>query len=378
MSKRVGVLTSVHPAFDARIFHKECTSLARAGYDVTLIVPHDHDEVVHGVQVKAVRRSTGRIGRMSRTAWRVYREAARLDADVYHIHDPELVPLGLFLRLTGKKVIYDIHEYNADSVLTKHWISTPLRRAVSKGVLFLDRFAVSKMSGTVVVNEDMVELFRSRVRSPRPLVAIHNYPLLPHAVWKGEQANREPVAIYVGSLSKERGLEVMLEAGKRLKRGCPDARLQLLGRLDLAGVRQDYTSVDRWHSFGVEYLGLVDHREVSKWLRRARVGLVPLLPTPNYIKAEPVKLFEYMLAELPVIASDFGVMGRIVRETGCGLVVAPGDPDALSGAVEAVLKNPGWAADMGEMGRRAILQKYNWESEEKKLLALYANIVGHA
>jgi len=378
MSKRVGVLTSVHPAFDVRIFHKECTSLARAGYEVTLIAPHDHDEVVDGIRVKAVPRSTGRIVRMSRTVWRVYRKAARLNADVYHIHDPELVPVGLLLRLTGKKVIYDIHEYNADSVLTKHWIPTPLRRAVSRGVLFLDRFAVSKMSGTIVVNEDMVELFRSRLRSPRSVVAVHNYPELPQITQTDGHVDREPVAIYVGSLSKGRGLEVLLQAGELLKRAYPEARLQVFGLLEFAGVRQDYASVDRWQTYGVEYRGVVDHREVSRWLRRASVGLIPWLATPNNVKGTPVKLFEYMLAGLPVVVSDFGVMGRIVRETGCGLLVAPGDPDALSNAIEALLKDPVKAARMGEMGRRAILQKYNWASEEKKLLALYEELVGHA
>jgi glycosyltransferase involved in cell wall biosynthesis len=234
------------------------------------------------------------------------------------------------------------------------------------------------MSGTVVVNEDMVELFRSRLRSPRSVVAVHNYPELRQITQTDGYVDREPVAIYVGSLSKGRGLEVLLQAGELLKRAYPEARLQVFGPLEFAGVREDYTSVDRWQTYGVEYRGVVDHREVSRWLRRASVGLIPWLSTPNHVKGTPVKLFEYMLAGLPVVVSDFGVMGRIVRETGCGLLVAPGDPDALSGAVEALLKDPVKAARMGEMGRRAVLEKYNWASEEKKLLALYEELVGHA
>jgi len=371
---KVCMLTSVHRAFDDRIFHKEARSLVRAGYEVFLVAPHERDEEVEGVHVLSVPRSRTRLRRMLLTPIRVLLRGLKVRATIYHFHDPELIPMGVFLRAHGRKVIYDIHEYNADTMLEKDWLPIGARRTVSRAVMWLDRYAVKKMSGVVVVNEHMAKLFRTGLSSPRPVVTVHNYPELPEVAGDDGHSGDEPVAIYVGGLSKDRGLEILLETGERLKRAHPDARLQVLGPLELGGIRPEYALVDRWGAYGVEYLGRVPHREVPKWLRRARVGLIPLFPTPNYTRATPVKLFEYMLAGLPVVASDFGIIRSIVRETGCGLLVPPGDPDALSTAVEILLRDPAKAVEMGQKGRRAVLDRYNWGSEEKKLLALYESL----
>lgn len=371
------MLTSVHRAFDDRIFHKEARTLVRAGYEVFLLVPHERDEEVEGVHLLGVPRSRTRLRRMLLTPIRILQRGLKVSAALYHFHDPELIPVGLFLRALGRKVIYDIHEYNGDSVLTKHWLPTGARRAVSRAIAWLDRYAVRKMSGVVVVNEDMADLFRSDLSSPHSVVTVHNYPELRDVAGNDRHRGDEPVAIYVGGLSKDRGLEVLLQAGERLKRAFPQARLQVLGLLDLAGVRREYACVNRWNEFGVEYLGTTSHKEVPHWLQCARVGLIPWLSTPNNLKGTPAKLFEYMLAGLPVVASDFGFIGQIVRETGCGLLVPPGEPDALSEAVESLLANPAKAAEMGRRGRTAVLERYNWGSEEKKLLALYAELLGH-
>lgn len=375
---RVCILTSVHGPFDDRIFHKEAMSLVRAGYEVILIAPHKYDEKSAGIQVIAVSKNRTRLGRMLLTPIKIFLSGLHTEAAVYHFHDPELIPVGLLLRMLGKKVMYDIHEYNADVVLTKQWLPSAVRPTVSRAVMWLDRYAVKKMSGVVVVNEDMARLFRIGLPSLHPIVAVHNYPEVADTEYAYDGTASEPVGIYVGWLSKDRGLEILLQAGERLKRAYPGAKLQLLGPLDLAGVRSEYARIDQWGSVGVEYLGVVAHHEVPGRLRRARVGLVPLLPTLNHGKSMPVKLFEYMLAGLPVVASDFGVIRQIVQETQCGLLVPPGDSDALSEAVESLLAEPDKAADMGRKGRRAVIERYNWGPEEKKLLTLYGDILGHA
>src|SRR6476469_5707469 len=131
--KRVHVvqLTSVHFADDLRII-KECRSLAGAGYQVTLIAPHPSDEITGGVQIRGVPVVEGRLRRMTLTVWRTYREAVRQRADIYHFHDPELIPVGLLLKARGKKVVYDAHEAYPQKILCKSWIPIKLRPVVSR------------------------------------------------------------------------------------------------------------------------------------------------------------------------------------------------------------------------------------------------------
>src|SRR5215469_2066667 len=115
-------MTSVHNALDNRIFRKECRSLAHAGFSVTAIAPSENDAVVDGVTIRAVPREPSRFARMTRTVWNIYREAIRQNADLYHFHDPELIPVGLLLRCARKSVIYDLHEDCPRDILAKDYL----------------------------------------------------------------------------------------------------------------------------------------------------------------------------------------------------------------------------------------------------------------
>jgi hypothetical protein len=174
-------ITTVHPPFDIRIFHKEAKTLARAGYRVTLIAQHDRLEVVEGVRIVPLPKAVNRFDRITRLTWAAFRLALRHRADVFHFHDPEFLLPALILRLfTKANVIYDVHEDVRNDVLTKYWIPEGLRRPVAflsgafeKGVTWL-------LDGVVAVTEDIARSFRrSRV------FVVHNYPdvrMLPRAV----------------------------------------------------------------------------------------------------------------------------------------------------------------------------------------------------
>jgi glycosyltransferase involved in cell wall biosynthesis len=368
------MLTSGHYALDTRIFYKEARTLARAGYEVMVVGPHPTSEEREAIRIMAVGHGRGRVARLLLTPLGVLVAALRARAGIYHFHDPELMPVGLLLRLFGKRVIYDIHEYTVEDIRSKEWIPAWFRPPVGRLVGALERHAVRRMDGVVVVNDHMAGVARRLAKRPDRVVSVYNFPDAGRFDGGASGPDREPMAIYVGALSKERGWETLLEAARRLRGSYPESRVWVIGYLEPSGVGAAYRTVEHWPRYGVHYGGEVSHLDVPRWLGRARVGLIPWLPTPNALRGTPVKLFEYMSAGLPVVAADFGYIQQIVRDAECGVLVRPGDPVELSDAIEALLRDPGAAAEMGERGRRAVFARYSWVSQASKLLSLYEAI----
>lgn len=372
-SAKVAHLTSVHPPFDVRIFCKECRSLARAGYQVTLIVPHGQDEVVDGVRIKAVPPSKARLSRMTLTVWRVYREALRQNADVYHFHDPEMIPVGLLLRLRGKKVIYDIHEDVPDDILgtDKYYLSPRIRPLLAWLVKRVENFACRRFSALMPATTAIGKRFRALNDNT---IVLHNFALLqefsPEAGMDWRQRNCS--VAYVGGISRNRGIWEMVQAMELLPREL-NATLKLAGSFSPANIKEEVARLPGWKQ--VDFLGVLDWAEVAKVLGRVRAGLLILRPEPNHVRAEPMKLFEYMCAGIPVIASDFPLWRKIIQDAGCGLLVDPLAPQAMAQAIQYVLTHPREAEAMGRRGRKAVEQHYNWGTQESKLLDCYASLL---
>lgn len=362
---KICVLTSAHPAFDVRIFHKECKSLARAGYEVTLVAPHLESQRIEGITLRAVAPATGRCERWFKTIGAVYRTAVAAEADVYHFHDPELLPVGLLLRAQGKKVVYDIHEDLPLTVSYKPYVPKSLRRPLAKLCSMVELLTTRQLSGLIAATPEIAKRF-----SGHPNVCVvQNYPIREEFSEDAEGSLSSGYVTYVGlRITKARGADEMVRTMGLLSESLP-VRLKLAGVIEPPALLQQLEATPGWTS--IDYLGSLGRASVSDLIRNAIAGLVVLHPEPNYVNSHPVKLFEYMCAGIPVIASDFPVFRSIVEGAKCGILVNPLSVRQIADAIEFLYTHPDEARAMGARGRLAISSRYNWQHEEQTLLGMY-------
>lgn len=359
-------VSSVHSKMDPRIFYKECKTLSDSGYDVTLVIQNDKDEIIDGVKVIGIDKPKNRIERMTRITRQVYRRALECDAYIYHFHDPELIPIGLKLKSKGKKVIYDVHEDVPRQILSKKWIPAPLRKTISWIIEKTENYAAKRFDYIVTATPYIRNRF---LKINKHTVDVNNYPLMselhiPEVNWD----EKEEVVCYVGGIGKIRGINEMVEAI-----GMTDYHLLLAGNFASSAERDIVINKTGWER--VIELGHVNRTEVREVLAKSMAGLVLFHPEPNHINAQPNKMFEYMSAGLPVIASNFPLWGKIVEGNNCGICVDPLNITQIAGAIKWVINNPDEAKQMGENGRGAIEDKYNWEQEAVKLRKIYEGLL---
>ena len=362
-------LASTHPPFDTRIFHKECKTLARAGYRVTLIVPHDRDEVVDGVRIRSVPKPNVGKERLTKTLGHIYRAAlAEAPEALYHFHDAELIFHMFLLKARGRRVVYDAHEDTLRQVMYQHWIPRPLRRPVSLVMRWAEWLGGRWFEGIIAAEPGILKRF-----SEKRTVLVHNFPLLDelHRATPIPYAQRHPRITYIGGITRKRGIEEMLAAIDLLPASL-GAELVLGGMFHPAGLEDEVRRMPGAERTDIR--GWLQREQVAEVLAETRVGIVTLHPTPKYLDSYPTKLFEYMAAGLPVIASDFPQWRRFVEEAQCGLLVDPLDPDAIAEAMRWMLERPDEAAAMGARGREAVRTRYSWEREAPRLLAFYEEL----
>lgn len=362
-------LTTVHSPTDVRIFRKQAITLADHGYDVTLIACAPRSYESRGVRVKALPAHAGRLARMTRTALEAYRSALAEDADLYHFHDPELIPIAVRLKLHGKRVVYDVHEDVSKDIADKRYLPRWLSPLMPFAVGSVERVATRCFDAMVAATPAIARKF-----PPERTITVRNVPIRDemHVAGALPFAERPRRVVYVGGLAPFNGVDQMIAAMAALPADS-DIRLSLGGRFPAAGdeaALHGRAGMDR-----VDFLGWVDRERVGALLAEARAGLVIYQPTPNIMECEPNKFYEVLSAGLPLIATDLPHWRRFIETHQCGLVVPPNDPRAVARAIQTLVDDPSRAEAMGRRGRELIEREYNWETESQRLLALYERLL---
>ena len=344
-----------------------------AGYQVIIIAPYESDEERENIQVLSVDPPKNRFSRMVIFPFRLVKKALEVSADIYHIHDPDLLLIAYLIKsLTHSKVIYDVHENYSEVIKSRSWLPVFCRPFLSRCFARFEKRIAKTLDGIVAVTEDIQQLFDGQTS-----VLVRNYPLI--ELMEGHQKPikrkkpKEPIRlIYAGDLTKVRGI---IEIVRSLEYVKSDLHLEfvLIGGFSEKGLEE---SLKRLKGYSrVNHLGRIPYLQVSEQLFKADIGLVCLHPLPRYRKALPVKMFEYMASGLPVIASDFPAWKIILEENQCGLVVDPKSPVSIGEAIQVLAENPEQRRRMGMNGKKAVEEKFNWSTEGERLLRFYDDLL---
>lgn len=367
MKCKVVHITSAHQRFDTRIFIKECCSLSNDFSTFLIVADGFGNEFKSNVQIIDVGLFKGRKRRVLNAPKAIFKESLKLDADIFHLHDPELIPIGLKLKKMGKKVVFDAHEDLPNQILAKHYLNLPTKKALSFLVRNYERFACSKFDGVIAATPFIREKF---LKINSNTMDINNYPKLEEFKFESSVSKISNQVCYVGGLASVRGVKEMIESLMMTKN---TVSLKIAGNFEDKSFEEKIKLMAGWSK--VNFLGYVGREEIQDTLSTSIGGLVVLHPTRSYIEALPVKMFEYMAAGIPVIASDFALWKDIIESSDSGICVDPLDPSAIAVAIDYLINHPQEAHQMGLNGRNAVHEKYNWKFEEAKLINFYKDLI---
>ena len=366
--KKVIHLTSVHSRYDTRIFIKECCSLSAEGYDVTLIVADGKgNEIRNNVKVVDVGSSKNRIERIFKTTKRVLSKAIEMNGDIYHFHDAELIPAAKKIKKLGKIVIYDIHEDLPRQTITKSYIPFLFRYILAKTLEVYENFASHKFSALVTATPYIKDRFKSINKC---VITVNNFPILGELAVEEKHVVRENSICFVGEISRLRGVINLIESLQQVKSDCI---LYIVGKWSEPSLYEEAQKLEGWKR--VVDCGFLERKAVAEIMNKSVCGVVTFLPAPNHWFSQPNKMFEYMSAGLPVLASNFSLWKEIIVGNNCGICVNPNNINEIANAIDSFFLDKEKSIKLGKNGQEAVLQKYNWDKEKKSLTNLYNSLV---
>jgi glycosyltransferase involved in cell wall biosynthesis len=337
---------------------------------VTLVAPASGNEEHDGVRIVGVDRPENRWTRVWNTARKVVWRGRSIEADVYHLHDPELLPWSWVLLTGQAPIIYDMHEDFVAQLETKEWVPKPLRPLLSLMAevglrVFLRGQPVIFAEASYAEHYDWL----------RCTGTVQNMPLVSDLVEIDEPKYSKPTIGYIGGVRADRGSTVTLRALKILQDLGYDLAWECVGPATADHERSLAELQDRLGIRNVRMYGYLPPEQGWRRMARCHIGIAMLDKTPNYVGSYPTKLFEYMGLGLPVVTSDIPIYRDVVENAECGFVADPKSPEDVAEAIAALVDNPSRARRMGKRGRLAVQESYNWEQEGRALVEFYDTII---
>ncbi len=360
-------VTNVHPPFDGRIFHKMASSAALNGYDVTLVAPHDKEEIRNGVKIKPINKPKSRLNRMLSTI-KLRKLLLSIDADIYHFHDPELIPIMLSVHSFRRKVIYDIHEFNREAIRNKKWLPKILRLVLSKLTWEIEKLACRRFDCTISATEELSKVYEPYSNNNK---YIWNYDFNKDIDINSKQENKDIDIIHVGLLVQER-LDFLLDVIDELNsRG-------LYYNWCFVGVPTDlyekrYHSYDKKKREHIKIIGRIPFEDVRQYYLRSKIGINYHVLDSQLMVAMPLKIFEYMKQGLTVVTSNLPPINRFVKNNINGIIIKDNNIEEFADSIYRLIEK-GDFEKISKVNKLEILHNYNWESEAEKLMSIYEEV----
>jgi glycosyltransferase involved in cell wall biosynthesis len=367
MRRKACHITSVHKRHDIRIFLKECTTLAKNGYEVTLVVNDElEDEIIDNIKIVSTKFvPKNRLDRMLNSNKHIYEKALKMDADIYHLHDPDLIPVANKLKRKNKVVILDSHEDVPSDIQDKDWIPKHLRNIIASTYAIYEAISAKRYDGVICVTPNVMERF---IKINKNTVMVTNYPIVHQC--KTLERNPSNYICYAGAIEKTWNHDKIIKAINKV-----DGLKYLLAGRATRKYIELLQKLPEWNK--VDYIGVVPHSEVTNIYNQSIAGIA-LNYCNQLVRGGGTlgnnKLFEYMNAGLPVICTNYELWKGIIEKYNCGICVDPNNIQEIERAIRYINDNPEKATAMGLNGRKAVQDVFNWSTQEITLLAFYERI----
>lgn len=351
---------------------REANSAISGGYKCCIVAPGNNSSN-NGVEIIGVSLPCCRLNRIIKTDREVFDKALSFNADIYQIHDPELLRFAIKLKKAGKTVIFDSHEFYGLQIREKKYIPILFRGFAAHMYMAYEKYVCKRIDAVLYVcTINGKNYFQDRATRS---IELPNYPeigffRIPFNIKKTRESESEYI-IYAGLLSPDRGITNLAEAAKQT-----GIKLRLCGAFESSQYEKFLKSE---YGDTIDYRGVLSQNDLAKEYYGASAGMSTILPIGQYGVADtyPTKLLEYCWMGIPVIVSDFPFLRSFVEKNNCGICVKPDDVSAIGCAIKYLHDHQKEAHEMGQNGRHAVEKELNWGTQRVKLLDLYKELLNN-